>query len=96
MSDPYASDPFGDIDVPTYDDGPHIGQRSVSMFERRTIRERIATAADAALLSPRWDQIRGLILLGSTVFVAAIIALVAVFVVGTGAFVLVRTLWEAI
>lgn len=91
MTDPYADgNPFADVDVPGHDDAP----TGVAGAHRAPM-SRVGMAVDAALRSPRWDQARGLILLGSTVFVAMTIALVTVLVVATGAIVLLRTLWEA-
>lgn len=61
---------------------------------RQPLRVRMADVADEALRSPRWDQVRGLVLLASAALVTLLVGLLFVLVVLTGVVVMVRTMME--
>lgn len=100
MTDQTYPDPYADVIGP-YDDAyaddvpyPLATAQPAPRTPRAPLRVRMAEGMDVALRSPRWDQVRGLVLLGSAALVTLLVGLLFVLVVLTGVVVIVRTVME--
>lgn len=93
-SDPYegAVSPFDDA----YADDVLYPMATAQPGPRPPLRVRLADGMDEALRSPRWDQVRGLVVLGCVTLVGAVLAVLFVLTVVTGVVVLLRQFWEAL
>lgn len=63
---------------------------------RQPIRARMADGMDDALRSPRWDQARGLVVLGCVTVVGVVLSLLFALTFIVGAVVLGKTMLEAV
>ncbi len=92
-----TSDPYDMTGLDYGDDVPDLFPVSTAQpSPRQPLRVRMADRADEVLRSPRWDQVRGLVLLSGGVLIAGIIVAVAVLVFLAGGVLVVRSVWEGI
>lgn len=100
-TDPYL-DPYADA-VSPFDDAyaddvlyPMATAQPAPRTPRPTLRVRLADGMDEALRSPRWDQVRGLVLMSGGLLIAGIVVAVAVLVMLAGGVLVVRSVWEGL